>query len=62
MGVFKKLLVWKPNKIEKIPEKKEEYWYNNVHEQGQNHDALPMDAAGSVNLFERNETKSNASH
>lgn len=62
MGVFKKLLVWKPNKIEKNSEKKEECWYNNAHEQGQNHDALPMDAAGSVNLFERNETKSNASH
>lgn len=61
MGIFKKLLVWKPNKIEKAPEKKEECWYNNAHEQGENRDVPPMDAVG-VNQFECGQTKNSASH
>ena len=36
--------------------------YIDAHEQGEHHDALPMDAAGSVNLFEYGVAKSNAQH
>lgn len=61
MSIFKKFLKLKP-KIQEAPEKKEECWYNNAHEQGENHDALPMDAAGSVNLFEYGQTKNSANH
>ena len=44
------------------PSKEPECWYNNIHEQGENHDVLPFDAAGSANLFEYGETKNSANH
>ena len=62
MGVFKKLLKIKPKIIEQAPEKKDDCWYNNAHEQGENRDALPMDAAGSVNQFEYGQTKNSSIH
>ena len=61
MGILKKLFS-KKQKSEGIPEKKNECWYNNAHEQGEHHDAVPMDAAGSVNSFEYGVAKSNAKH
>lgn len=63
MGVFKKLFKLKPKKIAQEPEKKNsECWYNNVHEQGENHGAIPVEGAGSVNEFEHGQTKNSAMH
>lgn len=61
MNIFKKLFSKKPKKQE-LPKKEPECWYNNAHEQGENHDVLPFDAAGSPNLFEYGNTKNSANH
>ena len=61
MSIFKKLFHLKPKKIEQEPSQKEECWYNNIHEQGENRNVPPMDAVG-VNQFECGQTKNSASH
>ena len=58
---FLKKLFSKKQKSEEIPEKKNECWYNNAHEQGENRNVPPMDAVG-VNQFECGQTKNSASH
>jgi len=60
MNVFKKL--FSKTQKNQEPPKKKECWYNNAHEQGENHGAIPIEGAGSVNEFEHGQTKNSASH